>query len=168
MPNPIATLDAIHLEAIQLDYLRLIEPRLTPVKDGSGQGRGGLPNGWITGLSMARLHPSDCPMSFFEAFLKLRDYICEIDETLVFDQIMINKLEGNTQLATHIDGAVPVMRYHLPIFTNPDVFYYEEGHRHHFQAGTWYGPISFTKPHSMINGGNAARIHIVIDVRNGA
>jgi hypothetical protein len=82
---------------------------------------------------------------------------------------------GGGELTRHADitdpeaGAMPgkVMRIHLPLVTNKDVIFTSwklDGSRisQHFERGTgWY--LDTRKPHTAVNMGETARVHLVID-----
>lgn len=57
-------------------------------------------------------------------------------------------------------------RIHIPIITNPDVYFTVEDETLHLQAGEcWYMDFSLT--HSIVNHGNTARVHLIMDcIRN--
>ena len=57
------------------------------------------------------------------------------------------------------DGQV---RIHIPVVTNPDVEFFLDGSRIVMNEGeSWY--LNFNRPHRLFNGGNADRVHFVID-----
>ncbi len=54
------------------------------------------------------------------------------------------------------------VRVHVPIRTNPGAVLTIDGVEHRWQPGTlWYG--DFSRPHSVSNTGDRARIHLVVD-----
>ncbi|MCF6404489.1 aspartyl/asparaginyl beta-hydroxylase domain-containing protein [Chitinophaga filiformis] len=57
-------------------------------------------------------------------------------------------------------------RIHIPIITNPEVYFTVADETLHLQAGEcWY--MDFSQTHSIINRGNTARIHLIMDcIRN--
>ncbi|SHN12667.1 aspartyl/asparaginyl beta-hydroxylase domain-containing protein [Chitinophaga sp. CF418] len=57
-------------------------------------------------------------------------------------------------------------RIHIPIVTNPDVYFTVEDETLHLQAGEcWY--MDFSQTHSIVNNGNTNRIHLIMDcIRN--
>jgi hypothetical protein len=57
-------------------------------------------------------------------------------------------------------------RIHIPIVTNPEVYFTIQDETLHLQAGEcWYMDFSLT--HSIVNRGNTARIHLIMDcIRN--
>jgi quercetin dioxygenase-like cupin family protein len=63
----------------------------------------------------------------------------------------------------YLDGN---FRIHIPIITNPDVYFTIEDETLQLQAGEcWY--MDFSRTHSIINCGTTARIHLIMDcVRN--
>jgi quercetin dioxygenase-like cupin family protein len=57
------------------------------------------------------------------------------------------------------DGTV---RFHIPVVTNPDVEFYLNRERVVLEAGScWY--LRLADPHSVVNGGETDRVHMVID-----
>ncbi|MFC5182561.1 aspartyl/asparaginyl beta-hydroxylase domain-containing protein [Actinomadura harenae] len=55
------------------------------------------------------------------------------------------------------------MRLHVPVVTNPDAVVVIGGEERHWDAGRlWFG--DFDRPHHVRNGGDAPRVHLVIDV----
>jgi hypothetical protein len=57
------------------------------------------------------------------------------------------------------DGTV---RFHIPVATNPDVEFYLNRRRVVLEAGScWY--LRLADPHSVVNGGDTDRVHMVID-----
>jgi len=59
-----------------------------------------------------------------------------------------------------------VLRLHIPIVTNPQVHFNLAGEQLQLQEGEcWY--MDFSQTHSVVNEGNTARVHLVIDaIRN--
>jgi len=57
-------------------------------------------------------------------------------------------------------------RIHIPIITNPEVYFTIEDETLHLQAGEcWY--MDFSKTHSIVNHGHTARVHLIMDcIRN--
>ena len=57
------------------------------------------------------------------------------------------------------DGEI---RLHIPVHTNPDVDFVVNGQRVEMRAGEcWYH--NFNLPHSVVNRGSAARVHLTLD-----
>lgn len=92
-----------------------------------------------------------------------------------FDRIRLMKLApGGGELSRHVDagdaGVVDgaVMRFHIPIITNPKVIFTmwdtegEERKLHMKEGEAWL--FDMRKPHMAVNGGDHIRIHLVIDV----
>jgi len=63
----------------------------------------------------------------------------------------------------YMDG---LFRVHIPIITNPAVFFTIDGTQLHLKAGEcWY--MDFSTTHSIVNNGDTARVHLIIDgIRN--
>ena len=59
-----------------------------------------------------------------------------------------------------------IFRIHIPIITNPDVYFTLEEEKLHLGAGEcWY--LNFAATHSIVNNGSMPRVHLVIDgIRN--
>lgn len=82
-------------------------------------------------------------------------------------QIMINRLAPNGAIDKHTDGAIPGSpeRWHLPIFTNSQVKYWDEINRiQDLLIGVWYGPIPYRQSHTVANFGNTPRVHVIADI----
>jgi hypothetical protein len=70
-----------------------------------------------------------------------------------------NILEHNDEYLGYEDGQV---RFHIPIVTSPLVEFYLGGHRVDMRPGeAWYA--DFNLPHSVRNGADFDRVHLVID-----
>lgn len=114
---------------------------------------------------------------------ELRSKFPEIEDILQyfpkceFDRIRFMKLQpGGGELSRHVDHVEgdsgmndgQVMRFHVPIITNPNVMFTmwntrgEKLEQNMKNGETWL--FDFRKPHMAINGGNDIRIHLVIDV----
>ncbi len=92
--------------------------------------------------------------------------------------LMINRLPAGVTTPTHRDFIAPMIidgrrvekpiieRWHLPIVTNPDCFWWGEiGNKEvHFPLGVWTGPVSYWKKHYVKNGGTTERTHLVVDL----
>lgn len=92
-----------------------------------------------------------------------------------FERIRFMKLApGGGELSRHVDAGESgmadglVMRFHIPIITNPGVIFTMwdtngEKKEQNMKVGeTWL--FDFRKPHMAINNGDKQRIHLVIDV----
>jgi hypothetical protein len=54
------------------------------------------------------------------------------------------------------------VRIHIPVVTNPDVDFRLNGAPLTMEAGSaWY--LRLSDPHSVVNGGGADRVHLVVD-----
>lgn len=67
----------------------------------------------------------------------------------------------NEEVASFAHGQV---RLHIPIATNPEVSFYVGGARYHMREGHLYY-VDFTERHSVRNGGDTERIHLVLDLK---
>ncbi|WP_316837552.1 aspartyl/asparaginyl beta-hydroxylase domain-containing protein [Pedobacter nutrimenti] len=67
------------------------------------------------------------------------------------------------QGCSYADGQ---FRIHIPIVTNPEVYFTIEDERLHLAEGEcWY--MDFSATHSIVNAGSSARVHLIIDgIRN--
>lgn len=86
----------------------------------------------------------------------------KIDKTAV----RLMKLGAGAIIKPHVDDALNFeegeVRIHVPIITNNDVKFYLEGERLIMEEGScWY--LNLSRQHSVLNEGNADRIHLVID-----
>ena len=88
--------------------------------------------------------------------------------------LMINILPGgvsvpehtDTLLSTKLQGPAPrVERWHLPIVTNKNVFWWDEQDGEwHMPIGHWYGPMPYWLKHKVANFGHEDRVHLVVDL----
>jgi hypothetical protein len=71
-----------------------------------------------------------------------------------------SRIKEHTDLELSFEDGV--VRIHIPVITNPDVEFYLNGAHVTLAAGTaWY--LRLSDRHSVFNGGNADRVHMVID-----
>ena len=78
--------------------------------------------------------------------------------------MMVNRLAPGVEVPTHTDSEGGV-RWHLPVVTNPDAKWWDEQNGEVFMDSAWWGPVPYAIPHRVWNHGEAARIHIVVDVK---
>lgn len=83
-------------------------------------------------------------------------------------QIMVNNLDPGSVLEPHKDGEPNHTRFHLPVLTHPDVYWWDEiNGRFHMEAGYWYGPVPYCGiMHSAGNPSPENRLHVVVDFGN--
>lgn len=115
--------------------------------------------------------------SLFNKIPVIQNILDDIFPNCEFDRIRFMKLDaGNGELKRHTDQSDPdsglengkVARFHIPIITNENV---------EFSSWDWDGNkiifnpavgemfyLDTTKPHTVFNGGDTDRIHLVIDV----
>ena len=101
--------------------------------------------------------------------LQLASYIESVLDSFKFEKQrvrMMQLLPGETIL-WHADPTesidISIARIHIPLVTNSDVAFQLSHEDCQWRAGeVWYGDFSF--PHRVHNGGEKARIHLVIDV----
>lgn len=157
--------DGISIAALQAEIATV---PLEKIPDNSGTARGdNAEEGWINGLSMARLCGPDYPD-------KLHEYPAIEHCVNVFAnqqlrkvvQVMVNELAPHSTLEKHRDGFPANFRWHLPVFTNSNVQWYDEIEGwEHMEIGKWCGPVNYCNAlHSMTNDGDMRRIHLVVDL----
>lgn len=78
------------------------------------------------------------------------------------------KLNAQSKIGQHQDifigdGTKKVIRYHIPIFTNPEVVFTVGGRFYKLEAGYLYS-VDTSLPHSVENLGSTDRVHLVFDV----
>lgn len=139
---------------------------LVRIQDGSGSSHLNGPEGWIRGLSMARIRPTYETYPLVCAALEeLRGRI-QLGGTV---QVMVNRLESGGELSAHRDGYPDNDRYHLPVVTHDLAYWWDEQWgRRHMVKGWWYGPVPYCGIlHSAGNPSPVDRIHIVVDFKKG-
>lgn len=156
--NPLYVTKACATPKEILDDLDWVE--LLKVYGGSSHFDG--PENWIHGLMMSRIEPTDSIVVYRE--------IQELRRELRFSvgniaQIMLNKLPPLARLAPHKDGMPDNPRFHLPLRTNPDAYWWDEhNNKVHMEAGNWYGPVPYCGIlHAAFNDGDTDRIHLIVD-----
>lgn len=115
----------------------------------------------------------------FPEWLRKCDWLIEALDELAWIReqkvlwVMINKLPPDTIVPVHTDTLLPTQqgklprleRWHLPIVTNPDCYFWDEHHKWtHFALGSWWGPVPYWLNHSVENTGQTERIHVVVDL----
>lgn len=81
--------------------------------------------------------------------------------------IEIVNLPSNSKVDEHKDGGISLLknpRIHLVLSTNDDVIFKVDGEEKNMKVGELW-EINNTKTHSVINNGNADRIHMIIDFK---
>jgi hypothetical protein len=88
--------------------------------------------------------------------------------------VMINKLPPDTVVPLHTDTLAPtchqpkaprVERWHLPVVTNADCFFWDDNAGYtRMHLGSWWGPVPYWREHSVENTGKTERVHIVVDL----
>lgn len=85
-----------------------------------------------------------------------------------FPKVMLANLPAKNFIRPHIDGAaaghVP-HKFHLPIDTNGQSFFYLEEEKFHFEEGVAY-EVNNGKRHAVINNGESDRIHLIFECLN--
>jgi hypothetical protein len=80
-------------------------------------------------------------------------------------KIRLMKLEGKRTLPEHIDQFRDerIMRFHIPIITYDNVWFYVEKEKQNFTEGTmWFAQVR--KHHKVTNENKEPRVHIVFDI----
>jgi len=82
-------------------------------------------------------------------------------------RVRLQSLEPGGIIEEHRDPllgfSAGLIRVHIPVFTNPQFYFYIGGERCLWQAGElWYG--DFSRPHKGENRGSEIRRHLVVDV----
>jgi hypothetical protein len=80
--------------------------------------------------------------------------------------VRLMRLTPGSRIKEHTDLDLSfedgIVRIHIPVVTNPDVEFCLNGSRLALEAGSaWY--LRLSDPHSVVNGGSADRVHMVID-----
>lgn len=87
--------------------------------------------------------------------------------------MMINRMGPGIEVPFHRDylkdtqkqGRYPhVERWHFPILTNPEAFFFTEYEQIHMEAGYWHGPVEYWNLHRVCNRGQWERTHLVVDL----
>jgi hypothetical protein len=92
-------------------------------------------------------------------------YLKDIYSGNIIRSEIIN-LRANTDIRKHVDGG-PVLHYarrcHIPIITNPDVYFTVNNNTINMLEGVCY-EINNSMPHSVSNKSSFDRVHIIIDI----
>jgi hypothetical protein len=80
--------------------------------------------------------------------------------------VRLMRLAPGSVIKEHADNDLSVeggtVRFHIPVITNPYVEFYLNRERVVLEAGScWY--LRLADPHSVVNGGDTDRVHMVID-----
>lgn len=102
--------------------------------------------------------PALAATSYFRAVLA--QFACPLRS------VRLMRLTPGSQIKTHQDHDLDVesgmVRFHVPITTNPEVEFLLNGAPVPLTAGdAWY--LRLSDPHSVVNGGTTDRVHLVID-----
>lgn len=149
---------------------------LDKIPDNSGTARGeNAKEGWIKGLRMTRLYGPIAERDYSEKLYVDISEFPKIEQVvnlfanqrdLQIHQVMVNELAPHSALELHRDGKPEMQRWHLPVFTNELVQWYDEiDGWQHMKLNHWYGPVNYCeKLHSMTNDGETRRIHLIVDL----
>jgi hypothetical protein len=88
---------------------------------------------------------------------------------------MVHKIPAGKRIPMHRDFINPtplqprkhpcVERWHLPILTNPDVYWWDEQHEWlSLEQGYWYGPVPYWINHKVENRSSEERVHLIVDL----
>lgn len=134
---------------------------LVRIPDKSGHGHYGGPDGWIHGLSNTRIRMGE---TYPLATLAVED-LQETENLGDVKQVLVNMLEPGAHLDAHRDGYPDHARYHLPVITNNEAYWWDEyDGKRNMVIGTWYGPVPHCGIlHSAGNPGLTPRLHLVVD-----
>lgn len=134
---------------------------LRRVPDGSGHGHLDGKPGWIRGLSNTRVRLGETYPYLTQAV----DELGELVHRHEVKQVIVNNLEAGAELSAHRDGLPQYDRYHLPIMTNSDAYWWDEiDGSLRMAIGNWYGPVPYCGIlHAAGNPGLSDRLHIVAD-----
>lgn len=138
---------------------------------GAGHSGSGYDGEWISGdVAIMRFKHWQLLPALREATLALNVHLPQWKPI----QVMANIMGPGSKLQAHRDGAmkipdgfVAIYRFHLPVFTNPMVKWWDElvMHQWNMPMGWWYGPLPFMGVlHSMENRGDTARLHLIVDM----
>ena len=132
------------------------------IPDGSGSSHFGGPEGWIHGLSTALVDVHSCS-EIWEAVFALQDELQLGD----VDRVLLNCLQAGTEFDKHRDGLPDNARFHLPVQTTDDAYWWDEINGNvHMRAGHWYGPVPYCGIlHAVGNPASTDRIHLVVDFK---
>jgi hypothetical protein len=119
---------------------------------------------------MARLRRADTAAFYpyiADAIGGLRAFLDEQYGDVV--QIMVNRLAAGKNLDAHKDGEPNRARFHLPVITHPDVYWWDElDGACTMEAGTWYGPVPYCGIlHAVGNPSPVDRVHLIVDFERG-
>lgn len=117
---------------------------------------------------MSYFNDLDCVDYFSQGFLKeTMKLVTGVFDSAKFGRIVVAKLHPNSVIKTHVDEGNYVKahdRFHLVITANPGVKFKCEEEEVHMGAGEiWW--FDNKKEHSVVNKGDAERIHVVVDMR---
>jgi len=118
--------------------------------------RGGGDNDDFVGPMAPTAHLAQCPYH--------RQVMATLGEVLARSRLM--RLEPGSEVSPHVDFNYHWrhrVRMHVPVVTNPAVAFHCGAASVHMRAGEcWI--FDNWRPHRVVNAGNAARIHLVIDL----
>lgn len=163
-------MDSIPMRGDVAPLIRELESvALLHIEDGSGSSHFDGPEGWIHGLWLNRIAISDVA-----TYPILVAAIARLGDGLEWRygqvaQVLLNKLKAGNNLDPHKDGAPNRARFHLPLVTHPDVYWWDELEgRCHMEVGRWYGPVPYCGIlHSAGNPSPIDRVHVIVDFERG-
>lgn len=72
-------------------------------------------------------------------------------------------LYPSCQIVAHRDAPLTGLRYHVPLFTNPDAWVFHAGIWQQLEEGQFY-LMDPTELHGAVNWGSEMRAHLIVDV----
>lgn len=117
-------------------------------------------------------HASADPEKFQDT-IAMQPYIKSLVDTVAVKhggllKVRLMKMAAGSSIGEHRDKFCgdedKIMRFHIPIQTNPKVQFSVSRVAYHLEAGKLY-LMNVSKLHSVVNGGTEDRIHLVFDVR---
>lgn len=116
------------------------------------------------------------PITYFDlpAWEKWKDLLLPIMDEVTkrynypngfYPRVMFAKLPPGARIAPHTDGNIAQNRphkIHIPLFTNPDAWFYQFPDRYNLKEGTAYEVNNAVK-HGVENNGTTDRIHLIFE-----
>ena len=86
-------------------------------------------------------------------------------EERAYSKVMLARLPAKEAIEPHYDGRgsnYTSHKVHVPLQTNPDVWFFVDGHKRHLEAGLAY-EVNNIASHGAVNHGNEDRIHLIFE-----
>lgn len=111
----------------------------------------------------------DTPVrNLFPGLNALASWVCQETAAECIGRIMVVRLLARGSVAQHIDPGKYFQfyyRFHVPIFTNEDVYFYDEENSRELMPQGFLCQLYNQKKHGVINNSGLDRIHLIIDLR---